>query len=379
MTKNYDIIVCGLGIMGRAAVAVLADRGFKVLGLDRFGPVHDLGSSHGRTRMIRHTYFEGDFYIPLLTRAYEAWREWENTSGDVLLDITGGLFIGPQSGTVAGNSLMAARAQNLDHHYLDARQMAERFPALTIPEAHAGVLEPGAGQIRAGAAINVSLNAAKERGATLNFNESVCSVTENPDRSLSLHTEKSTYSTKRLVLTAGPWSGPLLESLGFRPPLRAERRALHWFSSPVGPPQFLPAVIELDNGDIFYCFPEYENGWQIKCAYHWRGDTGRHDDPDSMERTIRDHEIEGVRSLLAHYAPSLKDRYSHSKTCVYTVTPDGHFIIGAVPGRSNIFLAGGFSGHGFKFAPVIGEILADFVAGKAPHFDLTPFLPDRFL
>jgi sarcosine oxidase len=381
MDKSFDVIVVGLGGMGSSAAYQIALRGKSVLGLEQFGPAHDKGSSHGQSRIFRQAYFEGEAYVPLLLRARELWDQIQHDSGMDLFTITGGLFLGSPDSSVVTGSTGSARKYNLPHEILDSGQIRRRFPPFRPPKHFAGLYEVGAGVVKPEQAVLAHLEEARKHGAELHFDEAVLSVTpEASDGGVRITTAAGQYVCQRLVITCGPWAARVLADLQL--PLVVERAIMHWFRPVDGPDLFLPDrfpihLWELDTGEQFYGFPAMagpQGG--VKIAFHNRHLTPC--DPDSLDRQVYDHEVQAMRQYVTAYIPPLNGDHLASKTCMYTMSPDKHFIIGPHPRHPSIVFAAGFSGHGFKFASVVGEILAELaIDGRTRHaigaFDVARF------
>ncbi|ABG05836.1 Sarcosine oxidase [Rubrobacter xylanophilus DSM 9941] len=367
----YDAIVVGLGGMGSAAAFHLARRGLGVLGLERFGAAHEMGSSHGRSRIIRQAYFEGPEYVPLLLRAYELWEELERESGRELLALTGALMVGGPEGELVAGSLRSAREHGLPHELLEARQVRERFPALRPSAGEVALYEERAGFLRPEECVRAHLELASGRGAELRFGEPAISWRACGER-VEVRTAAARYEAGRLVISAGPWAPQLLAELGL--PLRVERRVMFWLG-PAEDPGRLPVLLwEPEDGELFYAVPD---GWRggVKAAFHHAG--GAPCTPETLQREVREEEASSLRERLARHAPPLAGRLLDARACMYTLTPDGHFVISAHPRHPRVAIACGFSGHGFKFASVVGEILADLTAGGSTRHPIGLFSPER--
>ncbi|MGI8574807.1 MAG: N-methyl-L-tryptophan oxidase [Egibacteraceae bacterium] len=356
---GFDAIVCGLGGMGSAAAAELARRGQRVLGLERHHAVHDLGSSHGGSRIIRQAYFEGEEYVPLLLRAYERWAQVERDSGRELLTITGGLMLGgPDSETVSG-ALASARKFNLEHEELDSAELRRRFPTLRIRD-EVGVYEPLAGFVSPEASVAVHLALAERAGADLRFTESVRSWMPTRSGGVAVTTDHGRYEADRLVVTAGAWSSEVLADLAL--PLTVERQIQFWFAPPGGVEPFSAAghpvyIWELADGTQFYGLPQHGPASDgVKVAFFRMGGPTS---PETVDRQVHPEEVAQTRSVVTELVPGLDGPLVRAATCLYTTTPDEDFLITAHPEHPQVVLATGFSGHGFKFVSVVGEILAD--------------------
>jgi sarcosine oxidase len=379
-----DVIVLGLGGMGSAAAFHLATRGRRVLGIDRFTPPHDRGSSHGRTRVIRQAYFEHPAYVPLLLRAYELWRELEGDSDEPLLRLCGGLMLGtPESAVVAG-SLHSARTHSLPHELLEARELRRRFPMFRLPDGAVGLFEQRAGLVFCEAAVGAHLGAAARAGASLRFEERVLEWHIRGQSSVAVTTDRAVHEAEQLIMTPGPWAPELLGSLGAS--MTVERQVQFWFQ-PVGDidafdANRFPVYIWQPAGSTVACpygFPAVDGpGGGVKISLHRKADIERCT-PDSVDRRVRDDDVAAMRSAMRGFLPSLDGELVAAATCLYTLTPDQHFVIGAHPELAQVILAAGFSGHGFKFCSVVGELLADLALLGRTRFDISQFHPGRFL
>lgn len=378
MPDRYDAIVIGLGGMGSAALAHLALRGRRVLGLEQFDPVHALGSSHGQSRIIRQTYFEGPDYVPLLLRAYELWSDLEKRSGRRLFLRTGGLMAGTEGCEVLVGSARSAREHGLPHEELTAAELRRRFPAFRPLAGEAGLYEPNAGVLFPEEAVRTHLEAAAAAGAETRFRTPVREWDALPSGGVRVGTAAGeSFHADRLVITAGAWFGALAPELEI--PLRVERNVLHFFDPAPGAadlgPGALPIYILQREGKLsLYGFPELP-GQGMKAAYHH---TGVYPTPETVDRQVGAHEVEAVRSDLAEWLPQAAGRWRSSAVCFYTNTPDENFVIGLHPHWPQVALAGGFSGHGFKFCSVVGEVLADLATRGETAHPIGLFSPQRF-
>jgi sarcosine oxidase len=368
--RMHDVAIVGLGAMGSAAAFELSRRGADVIGLDRFTPPHTFGSSHGDSRIIREAYFEHPVYVPMVQRAFELWRELERLSGTALLQPTGGLMIGAPGSALVEGARHSARVHGLPHAVLSAGEIRARFPALRPQPDMVGVWEPRAGVLWPQACVTAQLEQARRRGASLRFDEAV-SHWQAEERHVSVFTGLARYRARQLIISAGAWIDSLLP--GLRLPFRIERQVLHWFE-PVGDaaafsPQCCPIHLwQFDGGRFFYGFPDIGAG--VKMAFHHGGDVTTAAD---VCREVTVNEVDAVRTAVRRFVPAADGRILASTVCLYTNTPDEHFWIDRHPAQANVLVASPCSGHGFKFAPVIGEILADLVQGKQPRFDLGLF------
>jgi sarcosine oxidase len=369
----FDVVVVGLGGMGSATVRQLAARGVRVLGLERFTPAHDRGSSHGGSRVIRQSYFEDPAYVPLLLRAYELWEEAEKDASVDLLTLTGGLYLGPPESTTFAGSLAAAREWDLPHEVLDAAAVRTRFPTFTPAADEVAVYEERAGFVRPEATVAAHLDLAARDGADLRFGQQVLGFTETAD-GVQVRTADGTYSAGHLVVSPGAWAPGLLADLDL--PLRVERQVQYWFAPPGGVEPYVgnPVYVsEQAGGAQIYGFPAVDGpGGGVKAAFFRRG---RDSDPDALDRVVTDDEVDEMRSRLAATLPGLAGPVLRTVPCMYTTTPDEHFVIRR---HGHVTIGCGFSGHGFKFVPVIGEILADLATTGATAHPIALFDPRRF-
>ncbi len=380
MTKTYDVIVCGLGGMGSATVSHLAERGVKVFGFDRFNPPHTQGSSHGQSRIIRQAYFEGPGYVPLLFRAYELWEKLSRDCGKALLKETGCLMVGTTAGRVIKGSRLSAEKYGIDHEFLTASEIHQRFPVFSPSDNYTGLWEKKGGVVHPEEAIRAHLENGVGHGAQIATDESFLQWKKNPSGGIEVVSDKGRYSAGKLIVTAGPWAAKLFPEL--RLPLRIERLVLHWFQPDCGIESFLPErfpahIWKIEDGTEFYGVPydgEVKNG--VKVAIHNKGTPC---DPDTIQREVTQSDIEQMRDCLARTIPALTGPCLHSATCLYSQSPQGDFILGPHPEHSDLVLGLGFSGHGYKFCPVIGEILADFATNESSKFDLESFSPSKWM
>jgi sarcosine oxidase len=375
--RKYDAVVIGLGVMGRATLFHLARRGLRVLGLEQYGEGHELGSSHGDSRIIRETYFEHPLYVPLVQRAHELWRELETISGKSLMRITGGLMIGPRDGMVVAGTLRSAREHNLPHEILTPAQVRERFPAFEPAAQLAAVLDPRAGYLEADACNAAHLHGARAAGAEARFNEPVGEWIADGE-TVSVSTRADTYVSSQLVITAGSWTNGLVRDL--RLPLDVERQSVFWFE-PDGAQKFYESerfpiyAYEYKAGHICYGFPRLARGVKASIMHSGKIEAA----PESVERTVKTDEVSQLRDALRPVLPQLAEApVRESGVCLFTNTPDHDFIIDFHPRHPRVLISSPCSGHGFKFASAIGELQADLLATGKSRFDLSPFRLGRW-
>jgi sarcosine oxidase len=380
MSTHYDVIVIGLGAMGSTAAYQLAKRGQRVLGLEQFGPAHDQGSSHGGSRIIRQSYFEDPAYVPLLLRAYELWDEIKRESGEEIMTVTGGLMMGPPDSLTVSGSIKSSKQWNLAYDVLDATDIRRRFPVFNPSPNTIALYEEKAGFVRPELSVYTHLLHAEKHGADLRFFESVQSWEAHPsDEGVRVVTNNGTYEAGKVVISAGAWAPQILKDLGVS--LQVERHIQMFFEPTGGIEPFRvgkqPIYIwEADDNVQLYGFPSVGIGAEgAKVAFFRKGKPCT---PETIDRNVYSDEVDMMREYLAQGIPQLNGRFLQGKTCMYTNTPDEHFVISAHPEHPQVAVAAGFSGHGFKFASVVGEILADLVIDGKTNHPIDLFSPQRF-
>lgn len=355
---TFDVIVIGAGGMGSAAAFELARRGRSVLALEQFPLVHDRGSSHGHTRIIRRAYYEHPAYVPLVRRAFERWYDLEQRTGRHLLTECGCLSIGPPEGEVVNGVLASAREHGIAVEPLAANELVKRFPQFRVNNGEVGVLERDAGFLYVEDCVRAHLEEAARLGATIKSEEPVLHWASD-GCSASATTAHATYRAEKLVLTAGPWARRLLARHGAA--LRVMRQTMLWFGT-ADDARFRRDVFPIFLADTpagpFYGLPVIDNRG-LKVARHYGAP--ELESPGEIERPLRPEDEPPVRDFLRLYLPDVNGPLRHGQTCIYTLTPDRHFLIDLHPDFPNVAIAGGFSGHGFKFASAVGEVLADLV------------------
>ena len=371
----YDAIIVGVGGMGSAAAYHLAARGATVLGLERFDIPNDLGSSHGLSRIIRLAYWEHPAYVPLVRRAYELWQRLEAEARERLLVVTGSIDAGrPDSPNIVG-ARSACAAFALPHDELDARALTKRFPGYRLPQDTVAIFQPDGGFLRPEMCITAHAALARSRGADVRPRERVVSWAADGGR-VRVRTEAGEHVARKLILTAGPWTGAILPPLA--PTLAPERQVMLW-TEPLRPERFevesFPVFyIDMPAGP-FYGFPSHDgHGFKIGRYHH------RHEivNPDSMDRECREEDERVLREGIRRYFPDADGPTLAMKSCLFTNAPDGHFVIDRLPGEPDVCVAAGFSGHGFKFCSVVGEILADLALDGGTRHDIALFRLARF-
>ena len=370
---TYDAVVIGLGVMGSAVLRSVAARGLSVLGIDRHRPPHELGSSHGRARMIREAYFEHPLYVPLVRQAYDLWERLERESGTDLLRITGGAFIGEEGSELVSGALESSRLHGIPIDVVDGAELERVFPAFAQRPGIRAVLERRAGYLNPGRCVRALLHRAEESGAERRIAEVI--GWERDGGRLRVFTDDGEHLTDSLVLAAGPWLPSLATDQ--RLPLTIERVVQAAFA-PDRPADYTEETLpvfawEFEAGRVFYGFPVIEGA--VKVGLHHGTPVS---DPDSASREVSAAETEEVRSLVRKFLPGADGALVEADICFYTKTPDGHFLIDRLPGLDQVVLLSSCSGHGFKFAPALGELVADLLTKGAGEFDISPFSLSRF-
>lgn len=373
---SFDIVIVGLGAMGSAAAYHLAARGVRVLGLDRFTPPHTLGSSHGESRIIREAYYEHPLYVPLVQRAYQLWDELAARTQQQLFLQTGGLMIGPANGTLVRGALLSAHTHQLTHEVLDATMLQRRYPAFHPTEEMVAVWEPRASILFPEKCIAAHLQLAQQHGATLHGEEFLVAW-EQDGSSVQVTTNKWRYNASQLLIAAGAWLQTLIAELAL--PLHCTRQPLFWFEPRAHTEYFTPRnfpiyILEHAPERYIYGFPNLGTG--CKAAIHHEGETTQ---AEHVRREVQAEEAAPVRSLLEKFLPHASGPLLKTSVCMYTNTPDAHFLLDFHPQNKNVLLMSPCSGHGFKFSSALGALAAELLCENQTTFDLTPFRVQRFL
>jgi sarcosine oxidase len=376
MSNPYDVIVVGLGAMGSAAAYHLALRGQRVLGIEMFQPGHDQGSSHGYHRMIRHSSFKDDGYVPLAARAFELWHDLEEASGKTLLTMTGEVRLLDEMRfphELAAVKIMAARGFL---EQLSEADLRERFPGFRLHEGMSATYEANAGYLRSEEGIITHCELAMRHGAEIRTGEEVTGIA--PDgNGVRITTTHGSYAAQRAVLTPGCWAPELLAILGIDLPMQVERRVNGYFqperpdlwSLEQGAPDFLLTVEE----GSFYGMPAVGDvGLKIGLS------AGPPTTAHTIRRTVDPEEIALLRDVLDRYMPGASGEEVRHITCMCTYTRDMDFVIDHHPEHGQIVIACGMSGRGYKFAPVVGEVLADLAVNGVTRHDIAFLAADRF-
>jgi len=363
---RYDVAVVGLGGMGSAILAHCARRGASVVGVEQFERGHELGSSSGKSRMIRKAYFEDPAYVPLLLRAYELWRELERETGTELLRLTGLLMVGQEQAEIIAGARRAAREHGLPLQSLTPSEIRTRYPTLKVRDEEVGVFEPDGGVLAPERAVDAQLRLAVAAGAQIHFGVAMESWTADPGGFTVHLANGASLTSSAMVLSLGSWFKEALGCLGV--PIRVQRNVQAWFQPSTDAyafPHFPPFLLDREGLPApLYGFPDFGDG--VKAAFHCHGELS---EPDQFDREINlERDIEPIVRAMDPWMPDAAVGFRAAKPCPYSLTPDGHFVVDRHPAHPRLILCGGFSGHGFKFAPVMGEIGADLaLEGRSRH------------
>ena len=373
---TYDVAVVGMGGMGSAILAHCAARGATVVGLDRFPRGHTLGASAGKSRLIRKAYFEAPDYVPLLRRAYELWRNLERDTRDELLRLTGVLVAGAEESEIVRGVQQAAREYDLPIESLGKRELGTRYPTLRVLDGEVGILERDGGVILPERAIAAHLKIAEAAGAEMRF-ETALESWEAEDGSAELRLSNgSRIMARTLILALGPWASEVLGAIGVE--IRVQRNVQVWFSaaSNAYDSRSFPGFL-LDRAGLpapLYGFPDFGDG--VKAAFHGFGKLTH---PDEVEREVDERaDVQPLVGAMNDWMPGAAATFREAKVCMYALTPDHHFVVDRHPAHDNVIVCGGFSGHGFKFTPVIGEIAAEMALDGGTRHEIAFLSARRF-
>jgi sarcosine oxidase len=375
-SQTYDVIVAGVGGMGAAACWQLARRGVRVLGLERFDIPHAMGSSHAVNRIIRLAYFEHTSYVPLLRRAYQLWREAEQLAGEQLLYVTGSLDIGKPDGDVVQGALASCREHALFHELLDAAAVNRRYPGYQLSGDYGAVYQPDGGFVASERAIVHHVWMAQAQGAEIRAREPMLSWEPTAGGGVRVKTARATYEAGQLILSTGAWIGEHVPALKMT--AVPERQVLGWFQ-PKRPELYKLGAFPVSNFKSsvghFYQFPVWHvPGFKIG-LYHHLGEKGA---ADTLSREPTAADEAALRRGVERYFPEANGALMGLRACLFTNTPDEHFVVDRLPSTPQVVVASPCSGHGYKFASVMGEILADLATNTTPKFDLELFRLGRF-
>ena len=391
MTHTADVVVVGLGAMGSAALYQTAKLGAQAIGIDRFDPPHDQGSSHGDTRITRQAIGEGRDFVPLVLRSNQIWEEIEASTGRSLLTRNGALVLASQS--ISGDhhgstsfvqdTIRTAEEFGIAHEVLDAEEIRRRYPQFRLSGDEAGYFESGAGFLRPEYCIETQLNLARKSGAKVFSSETVVDIKQDNNGRVEVKTDRTTYSAARVIVTAGPWIAKLLGT-EYAKYFRVYRQVMCWFALARNAEQYTAArfpvfiwIVGNRPRDMLYGFPAIdgpEGGLKIA--------TEQYEaivDPDAVSRSVSHSEIAAMYDeYIAPRFPDVSGEFLRAATCLYTVTPDAKFIVDQFCDCENVIFASACSGHGFKHSPAIGEGLALWALQQPPAINLLPFSLARF-
>lgn len=384
MRRSYDVVVVGLGGMGSAAAYHLARRGLRVLGLERFGLAHDRGSSHGGPRILRLAYFEDPAYVPLLLRAYELWPRLARDAASDLMLITGGLLLGRAAGPQVAGAVRSAEQWGLVHQILDAAEVRRRVPTLAPGRDTVAFFEPTAGLVDSEATVRAHVRLALAAGAQCRFSEPLLDWAASAgDAGITVRTAAETFHAEHLVICTGAYASTLPADLPI--PLTVQRQLHTWFQPEAGIGAFLP-----DRHPV-WLWPNEEDPSGTGFAYGFPAVDGPAGGvkmnvvlgsgpctPEAVDRPADPEELAVVTAHLRRRLATGPGRLLRAVPCLYENTPDRHFVLGRHPHHRQVVLAAGFSGHGFKFVPVVGEIVSDLVIDGATAHPIALFDPSRF-
>ena len=364
LNNSFDVIVIGVGSMGSATSYYLAKRGYKVLGLEQFDISHEFGSHAGQSRIIRKAYFEHPGYVPLLERAYENWEALEWETGKQVYYKTGLLYAGSPNNEMIKGVERSAGLYNIDLDQMNIAAAVDQFPQFKFPDDFEILFEPEAGFITPEKAIRLYASQAKKNGAVIHSNEKVINW-EKERNTILVKTNKQTYQCDKLIITAGAWAGKMIPGLADK--IKVTRQFVAWIKTK-NDDQFelnkFPCwmISDDEKHGCYYGFPlldteKFGEPAGLKLAHHFPNEVT---DPDKVDRLTTEKDIQNLNYCLNKYLPGVFDSILHTKICLYANSPDENFIIDKLPGyEENVSIACGFSGHGFKFASIVGEILAD--------------------
>ncbi len=371
---HYDVIVIGAGSMGMAAGYFLSKSGKRTLLLDSFEPPHNRGSHHGDTRIIRYAYGESEEYVPLALKAQELWSDLEEATGEELFLQTGVLNAGYKTSTFIENVISSSKKFSLPLEIMDASKVNKKWPGISLPNHFIGCFEPTSGVLKCEKCIEAYQKLAESYGATILTNTKVKEIDVH-EKGVTIRTEEQTFKADSLVVSAGAWSGKLLSMLDVDLPLNPLRKTFAWYEAneKLYNHKHFPAFAFDTSQGIYYGFPSID-GSGLKIGRH---DGGEKVDPDDLLLEFAELDEHDLSSFLKHYMPT-DQQLKYGKTCIYTLTPDEHFIIDLHPRYRHVAIASGFSGHGFKFSSVVGQILSELIMFGKSEQNISLFSIKRF-
>jgi sarcosine oxidase len=376
MERTADVGVVGLGAMGSAALWRLASRGASVVGFERFEPGHSLGSSHGATRIFRTAYFEDPRYVPLLLSALEWWRRLELESARELLTQIGGLMIGPPESALISGALRSVHEHRLPHRVLERAAMAAHYPQHKLAVGDVAILDELAGVLFPEESVAAASALARARGAVVH-REAVVDRIEPDPAHVDILVGSQRFRVRHAVVCAGPWVEDLIALPGCQ--FAVERRVITWFKASA-PELFAPSrlpvfVREMADGNIGFGIPDMGDGLIKVGIHHGAREIVR---ADTVDRSVHSRDYAETEGYVASTIDGLLPSVAKATVCLYTNSPDDHFVIGPVPGATNVTIVSPCSGHGFKFMPLIGEIAADLALQGGTDYAIDMFAPTRF-
>jgi sarcosine oxidase len=375
MVESHEVVVVGVGGMGSAACAHLADRGVDVLGIERFDVPHDRGSSHGSTRIIRKAYSEHPDYVPLVERAYENWRALEAATGRDLLTVTGSVTACPTNRDLVADAREACETHDLSYDVMTGRELNDRFPGYGLPADYEALYQPAGGFLDCERAVSAHVERTHAAGGTVRARETVTDWAVDDD-GVVVETGRETYRANAVVFAAGAWTADLLPSLDGA--LEPERQVLGWFQPRADPSSFDPEtfpvfVTETGDGTEYYGFPRYDRPGVKVGVYHHLHESV---DPDAVDEP-RPADEDRLRDALRDHFPDANGPTMGLETCLFTNSPDMDFVVDTHPAHDRVVVAAGFSGHGFKFSSAVGEALADLAVDGTTDLPVDAFGVDR--
>jgi sarcosine oxidase len=383
-STSFDAIVIGVGTMGAPACYYLAKRGYKVLGIEQFDITHEFGSHAGQSRIIRKAYFEHPAYVPLLNRAYENWKKIEEESGEQVYYQTGVVYFGQPDRSILHGVKLSADLYHIDVENVNDTDSKKRFSPFNIPNSFKTVFEPEAGFITPEKAIKLYAGQAVKHGAEIHPFEKVIDWKKTGD-SIVVNTTKNSYQCNKLIITSGAWSGNMIPRISGK--IEVTRQFVAWIKPKNWDDYTLNnfpcwLIDDDERPGCYYGFPilppdKFGEPHGLKIACHYPGSVT---DVDKVNRQNTEEDIENIRYALDKYLPGTFNGMVTTKTCLYASLPDENFIIDKLPGfEKNVVVACGFSGHGFKFASVVGEVLADLAIDGATQQPIEFLNARRFM
>lgn len=376
MKDNFDVIILGVGGMGSSTLYNLAKKGVNVCGIEQFGIAHNKGSSHGETRIIRKAIFENPDYIPLINKSYEMWGDLEKESGLELNVKSGLLLIGNKNLEQIKHVRKIFNKHRLEHKILNKSELSDKFPQFNVYDDDVSIYDPNGGFLYVEKCVEQYINNAKKHGAKLYFNEKVESWKAN-EGGVSVRTNKRNITGDKLIITAGSWAKKELDNLNVN--LKVLRKVLLWYDSPIINNYTIdkfPTFLTLRGHRGFYGFP-VTNELGMKIAEHTRGDII--DNPYKLNNNLMPDDEKDIKTFMKNVFPKMDPKLVKHDICMYTMSKDGNFIMDIHPENKNVVIGAGFSGHGYKFAPVIGEILGDLALKGSTEYNIDFLKLNRLL